>query len=45
MKSQQSQMKPQDILLLLKVVCKSNQTWNQVPIAEELDMSQSEVSE
>lgn len=44
MKAQQ-QMKPQDILLLLKIISNNNKTWNQKPIAEALCMSQSEVSE
>ncbi len=38
-------MKPQDVLLLLKVICKANPSWNQKNMAEELAMSQSEVSE
>jgi DNA-binding Lrp family transcriptional regulator len=39
------QMKPQDILLLLKVICLKNAEWTQLPISEALGMSQSEVSE
>lgn len=45
MKSQNQQMKPQDVLLLLKIVSNNNPSWNQKPMAEDLGMSQSEVSE
>ncbi|MGD9995176.1 MAG: hypothetical protein AB7S69_17890 [Salinivirgaceae bacterium] len=45
MKEQQVNMKPQDILLLLKLVCLGESTWHQKPVAEALGMSQSEVSE
>ena len=45
MKAQQVTMKPQDILLLLKIVSLSEDSWNQKPIAIALGMSQSEVSE
>lgn len=45
MKTQQIQMKPQDILLLLKIISMNDKSWNQKPIAEALAMSQSEVSE
>lgn len=45
MKTQSIQLKPQDILLLLKIVSENNSTWNQKPIAAALGMSQSEVSE
>ena len=38
-------MKPQDVLLLLKIVSMNDKSWNQIPIAEALGMSQSEVSE
>ena len=38
-------MKSQDILLLLKIVCLNNESWNQNPVAESLGLSQSEVSE
>ncbi len=37
-------MKPQDILLLIKVIGKGNEFWNQAPMAKALGMSQSEVS-
>ena len=39
------QMKPQDILLLLKIIGLKSESWKQLPIAEALGMSQSEVSE
>ena len=45
MKTQSYQIKPQDILLLLKLVSDNNPKWNQKPIAEALGLSQSEVSE
>lgn len=45
MKPQQIILKPQDILLLLKIVSHNQQHWNQKPIAISLGMSQSEVSE
>ena len=45
MKHQNGQMKPQDILILLKIVSTKNEAWSQKPMAEALCMSQSEVSE
>lgn len=45
MKVQSSQIKPQDILVLLKIVSDQNPKWNQKPLAEALGLSQSEVSE
>ena len=45
MKIQNSQIKPQDILLLLKIISENNPKWNQKPMAEALGLSQSEVSE
>ena len=45
MKSQTQQLKPQDVLLLLKIVSDNNPSWNQKPLAEALGLSQSEVSE
>lgn len=45
MKTHVSQIKPQDIVLLLKLISIDNPEWNQKPIAEDLGMSQSEVSE
>jgi hypothetical protein len=38
-------MKPQDILLLLKIVSDNSPSWNQKPMAAALGLSQSEVSE
>ncbi len=38
-------MKPQDVLLLLKIISINNTAWNQKPVAEALGLSQSEVSE
>ncbi|MCH8486800.1 MAG: hypothetical protein LAT75_08035 [Candidatus Cyclonatronum sp.] len=45
MKSQNQQLKPQDVCLLLKIVSDNNPEWNQKPVAEALGLSQSEVSE
>lgn len=45
MKTQNMQIKPQDILILLKIVSINSDAWNQKPIAEDLGLSQSEVSE
>ncbi len=45
MKSQNQQLKPQDVLLLLKIVSDNDPSWNQKPVAEALGLSQSEVSE
>ena len=46
MKTQNIQLKPQDVLLLLKIVSDNNpQNWNQKSFAEQLGMSQSEISE
>ncbi len=45
MKPQNNQLKPQDIVLLLKIVSDKNPGWNQKPVAEALGLSQSEVSE
>ncbi len=45
MRTQQSIMKPQDIVLLLKIISLNDNTWNQKPMAEALGMSQSEISE
>jgi hypothetical protein len=38
-------MKPQDIVILLKIVTIGNDNWQQKPLAEALGMSQSEVSQ
>jgi len=45
MNSLNQQMKPQDILLLLRIIRLGNASWKQLPMAESLGMSQSEVSE
>jgi hypothetical protein len=45
MKSQQSAMKPQDVVLLLKIISMNNDNWSQSWTAVELVVSQSEVSE
>jgi hypothetical protein len=45
MKSQGQQLKPQDVLLLLKIVSDDHPSWNQKIVAEALGLSQSEVSE
>lgn len=45
MKAQNQPLKPQDVLLLLKLVSNNNSSWNQKPVAEALGLSQSEVSE
>lgn len=45
MKTNNIQMKPQDLVLLLKVVGLNNAKWNQKEVAEALEMSQSEISE
>lgn len=39
------QMKPQDVLLLLRIIRLNDDTWTQLPMAEALGLSQSEVSE
>lgn len=38
-------MKPQDVVLLLKIVSMDTSNWNQKPVSEELCVSQSEISE
>lgn len=45
MKASNVQMKPQDLVLLLKIVSMNNEGWNQKPVAKALGMSQSEISE
>ena len=45
MKVQQIILKPQDVLLLLKIICQDDEQWNQLPMAKSLGLSQSEVSE
>jgi DNA-binding transcriptional ArsR family regulator len=37
-------MSPQDILVLLKITCSGDKSWNQKSLSESLDMSQSEIS-
>ena len=38
-------MKPQDVVVLLKVIALNNDNWQQIPLARSLKMSQSEVSQ
>jgi hypothetical protein len=38
-------MKPQDILVLLKIIALDNKEWQQLTLAQELNMSQSEISQ
>jgi DNA-binding transcriptional MocR family regulator len=45
MKAQNQQLKPQDVLLLLKIVSDNTPSWSQKSVAEALGLSQSEVSE
>lgn len=45
MKSFVYQLKPQDIVLLLKLISLNDPAWGQKPVAEALGMSQSEVSQ
>ncbi|MFW5700642.1 MAG: hypothetical protein ACOCWM_03045 [Cyclobacteriaceae bacterium] len=45
MKTLVQQLKPQDVLLLLKILSENNPSWQQKPMAEALGLSQSEVSE
>jgi hypothetical protein len=45
MKTQQNIMKPQDIVLLLKIISMQNNVWHQLQTAAALGMSQSEISE
>ncbi len=45
MKQNQYQMKPQDIVILLKIIAMDNGNWQQKPVAEALIMSQSEISQ
>jgi len=44
MKTHQPTMSPLDVVVLLKIISIGNQPWNQKPLAEELRMSQSEIS-
>jgi len=45
MDKQAQSIKPQDIVLLLKIISNNSDAWNQKPIAAELGLSQSEISE
>lgn len=45
MKTTNYQMKPQDIVILLKITALDTDKWQQIPLAEALGMSQSEVSQ
>ena len=45
MKQNQYNLKPQDVVILLKIIAYDSQTWHQKPMAEALNMSQSEISE
>lgn len=38
-------MKPQDILVLLKIIASDSKEWQQLTLAQELNMSQSEISQ
>jgi len=44
MKLQQQTISPQDIVILLKIITFKKATWNQLLLAEELFISQSEIS-
>ena len=41
----QFSMKPQDVVVLLKIITLNNDNWQQIPLARSLKMSQSEVSQ
>lgn len=41
----QYNMKPQDVVILLKIIALNNDNWQQLPLAHSLKMSQSEVSQ
>ena len=45
MRQHQYSMKPQDVVVLLKVIALNNDNWQQIPLAFSLKMSQSEVSQ
>ena len=45
MRQSQYSMKPQDVVVLLKVIALNNDNWQQKPLAQSLRMSQSEVSQ
>jgi len=45
MKLSKQIMKPQDVVVLLKIIATDNQDWLQVTLAQSLKMSQSEISQ
>lgn len=45
MKTQQQVMRPQDILVLLKIIAFGENSWSQLVLADQLFMSQSEISQ
>ena len=45
MNSQKQGMKPQDVLVLLKLISLKGRTWSQLTLADELFVSQSEISQ
>lgn len=45
MRAPNNQLKPQDLLVLLKVISLNNPEWKQLPMADALGLSQSEISE
>jgi hypothetical protein len=45
MKQNQVVMRPQDVVILLKLISLNDKEWNQVLLADELEMSQSEISQ
>jgi len=45
MRRSQNSMKPQDVVVLLKIIALNNDNWQQIPLAQSLKMSQSEVSQ
>ena len=45
MRQSQYSMKPQDVVVLLKIIALDNDNWQQIPLAHSLKMSQSEVSQ
>jgi hypothetical protein len=45
MRQSKYSMKPQDVVVLLKVIALKNDNWQQIPLAHSLKMSQSEVSQ
>jgi hypothetical protein len=45
MRQSQYSMKPQDVVVLLKIIALNNDNWQQKPLSQSLKMSQSEVSQ